>query len=95
VTHFLAIPEIVAVTDYCATLPRLICQRLAGDARLKILPAPVDLGSFPVQMAWHARYRNDPAHVWLRALVGEVAKAVSAATGRPDASSDPPAASRG
>jgi DNA-binding transcriptional LysR family regulator len=29
VTHFLAVPEIVAVTDYCATLPSLICQRLA------------------------------------------------------------------
>lgn len=52
VTHFLAIPEMVAVTDYCTTLPGLVCSRLAGDARLKILPAPVDLGTFPVEMAW-------------------------------------------
>jgi DNA-binding transcriptional LysR family regulator len=79
VTHFLAIPEMVAVTDYCATLPRLICRRLADDKRLKILPAPVDLGTFPVQMAWHARYRQDPAHTWLRALVTEVAQEVSLA----------------
>jgi len=78
VTHFLAIPEMVAVTDYCATLPRLICRRLAGDARLKVLPAPVDLGTFPVEMAWHVRYRNDPAHQWLRALIAEVAQAVAA-----------------
>ncbi|PZP30930.1 MAG: LysR family transcriptional regulator [Roseateles depolymerans] len=77
VTHFLAIPEMVAVTDYCATLPRLICRRLAGDARLKVLPAPVDLGSFPVEMAWHVRYRNDPAHRWLRGLIAEVAEAVA------------------
>ncbi len=33
VTHFLAVPEMIAVTDYCATLPRLICRRLAGDPR--------------------------------------------------------------
>ena len=33
-----------------------------------MLPAPVDLGSFPVQMAWHVRYRDDPAHRWLREL---------------------------
>lgn len=79
VTHFLAIPEMVAVTDCCATLPRLICRRLADDKRLKILPAPVDLGTFPVQMAWHARYRQDPAHAWLRALVTEVAQEVSLA----------------
>ncbi|WP_105403892.1 LysR substrate-binding domain-containing protein [Neorhizobium sp. T7_12] len=74
VTHFLAVPEMVAVSDYCATLPRLICQRLARDERLKVLPAPVDLGTFPVELAWHVRYRSDPAHRWLRSLIGDVAK---------------------
>jgi DNA-binding transcriptional LysR family regulator len=77
VTHFLAIPEMVAVTDYCATLPSLICRRLAHDPRLKVIPAPVDLGTFPVQMGWHARYRHDPAHSWLRSLISEVAQEVS------------------
>ena len=77
VTHFLAVPEMVAVSDYCATLPRLICQRLASDPRLKVLPAPVDLGTFPVEMAWHTRYRNDPAHRWLRNLVVEVAQTIT------------------
>lgn len=77
VTHFLAIPEVVAVTDYCATLPNLICRRLAHDPRVKVLPAPVDLGRFPVEMAWHVRYRHDPAHRWLRSLIGEVAKEVA------------------
>jgi len=77
VTHFLAVPEMVAVTDYCATLPRLICNRLASDPRLRILPAPVDLGTFPVEMAWHVRYRHDPAHRWLRGLVAEVTREVA------------------
>lgn len=72
VTNFFAVAEMVAVTDYCATLPSLICERLMQDRRLKILPAPVDLGSFPVEMAWHVRYRHDPAHRWLRALIGDV-----------------------
>lgn len=79
VTHFLAVPEMIAVTDYCATLPRLICRHLARDRRLKILPSPVDLGSFPVEMAWHVRYRHDPAHRWLRALIADVVREVSAA----------------
>ncbi|WP_416357653.1 LysR family transcriptional regulator [Aureimonas phyllosphaerae] len=72
VTNFFAVAEMVAVTDYCATLPLLICKRLMQEPRLKILPAPVDLGSFPVEMAWHVRYRHDPAHRWLRSLIGEV-----------------------
>jgi DNA-binding transcriptional LysR family regulator len=79
VTHFLAVPEMIAVTDYCATLPSLICRRLAHDPRLKILAAPVDLGTFPVEMAWHVRYRHDPAHRWLRSLVTEVAKEIQTA----------------
>lgn len=73
VTNFFAVAEMVAVTDYCATLPSLICRRLRHDPRLKILPPPLDLGTFPVEVAWHVRYRQDPAHRWLRGLIGEVA----------------------
>jgi DNA-binding transcriptional LysR family regulator len=76
VTHFLAVPEMIAATDYCTTLPRQICRRLARDPRLKILPAPADLGTFPVEIAWHVRYRHDPAHRWLRSLIAEVAKEI-------------------
>ena len=83
VTHFLAIPEVVAVTDYCATLPNQICRRLAHDRRLKILPTPTDLGTFPVEMAWHVRYRHDPAHIWLRSLIGEVAQQLSSVDAAP------------
>ncbi|RUW24484.1 LysR family transcriptional regulator [Mesorhizobium sp. M4B.F.Ca.ET.215.01.1.1] len=78
VTHFLAVPEMLAVTDYCATLPKLICRSLERDPRLKGLPTPVDLGTFPVEMAWHVRYRHDPAHRWLRSLIGELAKEMTA-----------------
>lgn len=77
VTHFLAVPEMIAVTDYCATLPRLICQHLSRDQRLRIIPAPVDLGTFPVEMGWHARYRDDPAHRWFRTLITETAQLLS------------------
>ena len=77
VTNFFAVAEMVAVTDYCATLPSLVCRRLSHDPRLKILPPPVDLGTFPVEMAWHVRYRHDPAHRWLRSLIGEVASGVA------------------
>ncbi|MGK3966708.1 LysR substrate-binding domain-containing protein [Sorangium sp. So ce118] len=82
-THFLAIPEMIAVTDYCATLPRQICRRLAHDPRLKVVPAPVDLGTFPVEMAWHVRYRHDPAHRWLRSLISEVAGEIAGAPTTP------------
>lgn len=78
VTHFLAVPEMVAATDYCATLPVRISHRLARDTRLKVVAPPVDLGTFPVEMAWHVRYRNDAAHRWLRSIVSEVALSLAA-----------------
>lgn len=77
VTHFLAVPELISVTDYCATLPSRICHRLADNPKLKVLPPPVDLGTFPVEMGWHARYRSDPAHQWLRELIEEMSKELS------------------
>lgn len=86
VTNFFAAAEMVAVTDYCATLPSLICRQLMHDPRLKVLPAPVDLGSFPVEMAWHVRYRHDPAHRWLRALIGAV---ITDLTGKTAAATTP------
>jgi len=80
VTNFFAVAEMVAVTDHIATLPNLICRRLTHDPRLKVLPAPVDLGTFPVEMAWHVRYRHDPAHRWLRSLIGDVAATLTASS---------------
>ena len=77
VTQFLAVPEMIAVTDYCALRPRLICRGLERDPRLKVLPPPVDLGTFPVEMAWHVRHRHDAAHRWLRSLVAEIAHALA------------------
>lgn len=76
-TSFLVVPEMIAVTDYCATLPLAICQRVASDPRFKIVAPPVDLGSFPVEMAWHVRHRTDPAHAWLRASISAVAAEVA------------------
>lgn len=77
VTHFLAVPEMIAVTDYCATLPKLICRSLERDPRFKVVEAPVDLGTFPVEMAWHVRYRHDPAHRWLRETISDTASSLT------------------
>lgn len=74
VTNFAIVSEMVAVTDHIATLPTRICRRLQHDPRIKVLPAPTDLGTFPVEMAWHVRYRHDPAHRWLRTLISDVVK---------------------
>ena len=76
--NFFVVADMVAMTDCCATLPSLICRRLASDPRLKVLAPPADLGTFPVEMAWHVRYRHDASHRWLRALIADVAAMATA-----------------
>ena len=51
---FFVVADIIAITDYCATLPSLICRRLVSDPRLKVLSPPVDLGHF--QSRWLGMY---------------------------------------
>ena len=72
VSHFLAAPVAVAETGACATLPRRVAQLFVDDARFYVLEPPVDLGSFPIHMAWHPRFRRDQGHQWLRTLIQEV-----------------------
>lgn len=69
VSHFLAAPVAVAEMGGCATLPRRIAELFGDDRRFSLLEAPVDLGRFPMQIAWHPRHRRDPGHAWLRRLI--------------------------
>ncbi|MDJ0951623.1 MAG: LysR family transcriptional regulator [Alphaproteobacteria bacterium] len=74
VSHFLAAPLAVAETGGCATLPRKIAEMFADDARFRLLEPPVDLGRFPMHMAWHPRHRRDAGRAWLRQLIQDVSK---------------------
>ena len=39
-----------------------VTEKLLKCKRLRILPAPANLGRFPVEVIWHVRYRHDLAH---------------------------------
>lgn len=69
VSHFLAVGPAILENGVCATLPRRIAMLFAQDRRFCVLEPPVDLGTFPTQMAWHPRYRRDSGHRWIRDLI--------------------------
>jgi DNA-binding transcriptional LysR family regulator len=72
VTHFLLVPQIVAASDFIATLPERVAERFAERFPLVVHRSPVRPAGFTLTMSWHARTDADPARAWLRALVGEV-----------------------
>jgi DNA-binding transcriptional LysR family regulator len=73
VAHFLLVPEIVARTDFIATVPERVAERFAERFPLVVHRSPVRPAGFALTMTWHPRTDADPARAWLRGLIGEVA----------------------
>lgn len=79
VQTFLAAVEIAARSDLVMTLPASLAQAAATMRRLVSLPPPLDLGTFPMSLAWHARQQDAPRHVWLRRTIVAAAADMAAA----------------
>ncbi len=74
VSHFLAVAPAILRNGGCATLPRRIASLFESDERFAVRAPPADLGTFPMQMAWHPRFRRDAGHTWLRGLIQTVSR---------------------
>ena len=68
---FLAAPYLVASTDLVLTLAERVARIVATGLPLHVLPHPLALQPFTTSMIWHERMDADPAHSWLRRMVGE------------------------
>lgn len=73
VDQFVMAPMIVMSTDLVSTLPRRLAARFADQ--LDIFDLPFAVRGFNLFAAWHPRAHADPALVWLRDQLVEVAKA--------------------
>jgi len=76
---FLAIPYVVASTDFIATIPVGIARHFARTLPLEVLPTPMRLPAFEISMYWHQRTHVDQGHAWLRNQVVEAVKQLQAA----------------
>jgi DNA-binding transcriptional LysR family regulator len=68
VPHFLVAPAIVAQTDLVLTSPRRLLE-MAKSPGVRVVPPPLSITGFAVQLAWHQRTNDDPGASWLRAQV--------------------------
>ncbi|WP_245639780.1 LysR family transcriptional regulator [Paraburkholderia heleia] len=67
VQHFTLVPEVLARTDYVATLPYRLIARYQD--RVDLFELPFEARGFSMHAAWHPRNHADPALVWLREAV--------------------------
>lgn len=74
VPSFLLAPALVAKSDMIALVP----VRLAAlnTDQVDQFDPPFPSPDFAVDLLWHPRRQNDPAHVWFRSLVSRIASAL-------------------
>ena len=72
VTHFLAIPRIVANTDLVVTIPTMLAESYLDTSNIKLLTPPLKMPIYAIKQYWHERFHEDPANRWLRELFCEL-----------------------
>jgi DNA-binding transcriptional LysR family regulator len=72
VTHFLAIPLIVANTDLVVTIPTMLAESYLPTSNIKLLTPPLKMPIYAIKQYWHERFHEDPANRWLRELFCEL-----------------------
>jgi DNA-binding transcriptional LysR family regulator len=73
VNQFATAGSVVARSDLLTVLPQQFLPATGVEHRLVQKPLPLSLASVNVEMMWHLRKDDDPAHRWLRELVVEAA----------------------
>lgn len=84
VNQFFTAGRVVAHSNLLTVLPEGFVDATGYCDELLTRELPLVLAPVHVEMIWHLRHDNDPAHRWLRALVQAVADAAAAQPTGPD-----------
>lgn len=74
--YFLAVPWVLAQTDYTYVAPVLTLLNFLSDERhhLRMLPAPVEISAFTPCLVWHHSTHSDPFLQWVRGVITNSAR---------------------
>lgn len=68
VPFFQAAVELLLTTESMLTIPLHIAAEFAKKYSLQIKPLPITIKPHQYYLLWHAKYQQDPEHVWFRQL---------------------------
>ena len=72
--HFFAVGRAVARGSVIAAVPVQLARAAAEDLGLAVYELPFPMPAPEIQLYWHRRRQQDPAHAWLREQVIEAAR---------------------
>ncbi|MCF8070497.1 MAG: LysR family transcriptional regulator [Desulfobacterales bacterium] len=70
---YLSAAKTAEVTDYVLTLPLRSAQSLAKKMDLRIVDPPESFPDYRLNLIWHSLYDKDPAHMWFRGQLLDLA----------------------
>jgi LysR family nod box-dependent transcriptional activator len=73
VESFLLAPFLLQGTDLVTLIPKRAEAFLRRTGDIRVLESPIELPALSETRWWHPRVSSDPAHLWLRERIGEIA----------------------
>jgi DNA-binding transcriptional LysR family regulator len=71
VPHFMGVLRAAAHGQLLAVVPRSFAEAFAPQLGLAVFTPPIPMPTPKIQMYWHSRHDQSPAHRWLRTLVAD------------------------
>jgi len=70
-THFAALPFLLKGSQAVATIPAHAARRIAEFTGLRLLPCPLALPRYPIELGWRTSPQTDPLLVKVREAIVE------------------------
>lgn len=71
--HYFAACRVVEDTDLLLTMPETYARIISERASLTLMDPPAELPSIDVHLYWHKAYEKEPALIWFREQLREIA----------------------
>jgi DNA-binding transcriptional LysR family regulator len=75
--RFLAVPFLVRGAPVVTTMHAELARLFASALGLSLSAPPLPLPDMAISLVWHESYDDDPAHAWLRRVIGRLAAEVT------------------
>lgn len=73
VSNFISLAFIVKESDMIATVPRRVAEALAAYLPIHMMPPPLAIPPFHLNLMWSKAMENDPLNRWLRDVIKQIA----------------------
>lgn len=73
VPYYLAVPSLLEASDCIGIMGRLAARKFQATGNVSVLEISEPTPTYRYKLLWHKRRAHDPAHLWMRKMIGAIA----------------------